>query len=65
MKEQKSGGENLKRNFVMLVVSTIFRSNKKGKPHLKILKCVRDTDLISKFNWCQYGIECLTDSRRE
>ncbi|XP_048500740.1 uncharacterized protein LOC125497546 isoform X2 [Beta vulgaris subsp. vulgaris] len=65
MKEQKSGGENFKRNFVMLVVSTLFRSNQKGNPQLKILKCLRNVDLISKFNWCQYGIECLTDSKRE
>ncbi|KAL2925402.1 Proline--tRNA ligase cytoplasmic, partial [Bienertia sinuspersici] len=65
MKEQEGGGENFKRNFVIMVVSTLIRGNQKEMPNYKLLKCLGDVNSISSLNWSQFALESLADCARE
>ncbi|KAL2893263.1 hypothetical protein RDABS01_009172 [Bienertia sinuspersici] len=65
MKEQEGGGENFKKNFVIMVVSTLIKGNQKGMPNYKLLKCLGDVNSISSLNWSQFALESLADCARE
>ncbi|KAL2931745.1 hypothetical protein RDABS01_037155, partial [Bienertia sinuspersici] len=65
MKEQEGGGENFKRNFVTMVVSTSIKGNQKGMPNYKLLKFLGDVNSISSLNWSQFALASLADCARE
>ncbi|KAL2904198.1 O-fucosyltransferase 36, partial [Bienertia sinuspersici] len=65
MKEQEGGGENFKRNFVIMFVSTSIKGNQKGMPNYKLLKCLGDVNSIRSLNWSQFALEPLADCARE
>ncbi|KAL2943254.1 Berberine bridge enzyme-like 26 [Bienertia sinuspersici] len=59
MKEQEGGGEDFKRNFVIMVVLTLIKGNQKGMPNYKLLKCLGVVNSISSLNWSQFALESL------
>ncbi|KAL2905215.1 Potassium transporter 6 [Bienertia sinuspersici] len=65
MKERKDGGEEFKRNFVSMVVSTLIRGNKIGMPNQKLLKFLGNVNSVSSLNWSQFALKSLGDATRE
>ncbi|KAL2904424.1 Lipoyl synthase [Bienertia sinuspersici] len=65
IKEQEGGGEDFKRNFVIMVVSTLIKGYKNGVPNYKLLKCLGDVNSINSLNCSQFALESLADCARE
>ncbi|KAK9756449.1 hypothetical protein RND81_01G098400 [Saponaria officinalis] len=51
MKQQRDGGEDFKRNFIVYIVSTFLGGLKSSIASLKILKTLTNVDDIPHYNW--------------
>lgn len=59
MKDQKEGGDDFKRNFIVYVVCTFLAGVKGVKPSLRVLKCLDDVSVIPTLNWCRFTRKAL------
>ncbi|KAL3613345.1 hypothetical protein CASFOL_042800 [Castilleja foliolosa] len=57
--ERQDFGDDFKRDFVVVVVTSLFHSKKDRNVNLRILDSLYDVNEIKNLNWCAYVIQKL------
>jgi len=59
MQGQVDGGEDFRRNFVMLVVSTYLHGRQRGEVNYLIMNALVDLSKLRRLNYTQYTMRAL------
>ncbi|KAK9672918.1 hypothetical protein RND81_12G134800 [Saponaria officinalis] len=62
MTDQKEGGDDFKRNFIVYIVCTFLAGVKGVTPSLRVLKCLDDVTIIPELNWCRFTREAMVNN---
>ncbi|KAK9740409.1 hypothetical protein RND81_03G033100 [Saponaria officinalis] len=62
IKQQRDGGEDFKRNFIVYIVSTFLGEVKSSIASLKMLKTLTNVDDIPHYNWCEFTRKKLVEN---